>query len=176
MKRFVEAHAPMTASRAAVEALLADDLDFVLTGHTPGGDGRLEGLVAELSIEVGSGPGLSQHISIESGQPRHGDHATSVPLSWEASTMGGLFPSFEGELAVEDRAGGSCELVIRGRYDVPLGMIGGFGDVVAGRRVARRCISTYACTVAERLDHGSGPGRRHAVDIREQDPSELYIG
>lgn len=71
--------------------------------------------------------------------------------------------------------------MLRGAYDVPLGTVGHFGDVLVGRRLARRSLSTVVEDAARRLDAEvdhrmrSVPWRPapYPIDLRESDLREV---
>jgi hypothetical protein len=94
-----------------------------------------------------------------------------------------MMPTFTGQLEAS-RARPGTRVRLNGTYTVPLGVIGRFGDGVLGRRLARRSLDTLVERLASRLESevqarlGSAGWRSApiAVELREQEHSEIYIG
>ena len=88
------------------------------------------------------------------------------------------------ELLCRPLPGVKCPMVLRGRYVVPLGSIGRFGDGVAGRRLARRSLVALLERIAVRLNaeterQAKSPALDPAefvIEVVEQQHSELFIG
>jgi hypothetical protein len=106
-----------------------------------------------------------------------------LPLSWHASGHEHLLPTFSGAIEIS-AAGAGTRLRLTGRYTVPFGVVGRFGDGVLGRRVAHRSLESlvhgFACRLESRahLRHdaaASHPGPL-VLDLSQQPHSEIYVG
>lgn len=66
---------------------------------------------------------------------------------------GGIYPSFEGTIAVRaDGAPGDSVLVLEGRYTPPAGAIGQIFDSVIGARIASATLQALLSRIAEKLE------------------------
>ena len=58
-------------------------------------------------------------------------------VQW-APEGGGPFPLFSGEIAIDgDEDAKDCTIVLRGKYETPLGLLGAAFDIVLGNQIAR---------------------------------------
>lgn len=135
------------------------------------------------SLDVGVGhAGIHHDVIVEAGYPDpHADHLV-LPVSWEATGGGRLLPSFVGAVEVVDD-GVRSRLGLRGSYTLPLGLLGRFGDSVAGRRVAQQSLTAFVAQIARRLDAevdrrneaAPFPQPHYHVDLHEVGP-ENHLG
>jgi hypothetical protein len=111
---------PVNQARARLGAFLAD--------HT-----RLELRAAA----VEGAPPLRHDVAVTmKSMPFDQDESARFTVHWDA-IGGGPFPRFEGNVEVKgDEDYHSFRLVLEGRYDPPLGMIGDAFDAVVGRWIA----------------------------------------
>jgi hypothetical protein len=151
MQRTIDASATVTAPLGRVREVLVDDPGAALKEHVSADERRARRFHSVLSVGAGAGATLQQEVVIEVGAPRLDGEALIVRLAWRASGRSRLLPSFAGKLRVSpDRAGTLLEL--NGAYVVPLGVIGRFGDDLAGHRIACRSLAAFLEQMAERLD------------------------
>jgi hypothetical protein len=102
-------------------------------------------------------PAIRHDIDLEVGPVVCLEGAVAVPVRWCAAGREALFPRFAGELVV-GRGEGDVVLRLHGAYTVPFGAVGGFGDGLVGRRIARRCIEDLVVRVATAIDAAVTPG------------------
>lgn len=166
-----------TAFADVRDALLSDPARVLADRCTSDGQ-----LLFDLDIDLASGACFRQAVAVRLGRPQNSPTRLVLPLEWTASGRERLFPRFAGELvlAAHDEA---TRVVLVGRYVVPLGAIGRFGDGVAGRRLARRSLVALLERIAVRLTtetkrQATSPTRSSpfAIEVVEQQPSELYVG
>lgn len=165
-----DVRAPMAR---ASEVLVRDPGSVVADGCTDP-ERRERRFTTSLGVDLGPGGHLDVRVVVDLGAARsHGDR-TTVPIRWRAAGWERMFPAFAGALEAR-RSGERTSLVLAGTYTVPLGPLGGFGDGLAGRRIARRSLTAFLEDAARRLDaevdrHGGvGPPDRtsYPVALRE---------
>lgn len=184
MKRSIEATTKVRAPLDQACAVLADDAATVLAGACSAEERRARRYLVTLAVDLGAGACLQQEVALEADRPHRAGVQDVLPIRWHATGHERLVPSFEGELVV---SGDSLhtELALRGTYAVPLGPLGRFGEGLAGRRAARRSLTSYLEQLARRLDaevdrRNESVGWRpapYAVSLCEHDArSEHFIG
>jgi hypothetical protein len=150
-----------------------------LLGDRRGGAGPA-GLHAVLEVDAGAGTVVREQVELEVGELDERGDAASVAVQWRPAGHRRLFPSFTGELQVAPDGATDATLTLRGSYELPLGLLGAFGDGLGGRRLARRSLAVFVSNVARRIEADARPGWRPAptaaVDLREVMPSDMYIG
>lgn len=153
-----------TAVRApigrATEVLVGEPGCVVAEGCTPE-ERRERRFSTTLGVDLGPGGHLDARVVVELGPARSDAERTTLPVRWRAAGWERMFPAFAGALEAS-RDGAGTTLVLRGTYTVPLGPLGGFGDGLAGRRVARRSLTAFLEQAARRLD-AEVAHRYHAV-------------
>lgn len=148
MRRAVEATTRLRAAPVRAREVLLHEPHLVVAEsrsqplQTP--------LPSTLRIDVGA-TGVQQQIEIWIGTPTSTETSVSVPVTWRATTHRRLFPTFEGQLCVVG-SGHTADLVLRGVYAVPLGVLGGIVEWLGGRGLAHRSLSTFLRQAAIRLD------------------------
>lgn len=161
MIRSVEVSTSLRATAAEVRAVLSEAPGRVLCPPDRSGGATQGCFETKLCLELGPGGQLEQQVRVEVGPTRPAGHGVRVPISWRAVGWERLFPAFEGILVAAPEGSG-CRVDLRGAYTVPLGPLGGFGDGIAGRRLARQSLSTFLEQVAARIDEEAAR-RRDAV-------------
>lgn len=184
MQRAIEASTAIRAPLARASEVLDDDPARLFSDHVGAEQRRVREVPTELVTAVGSGAALQQDVVVRLGATTRTDTTATIPLSWKPAGHERLLPDFDGELLVEVESDGATHLVVRGSYHVPLGPIGGFGDTVVGRRLARRSVAALVEEIAARLD--AEVDRRservtwrpapYPVDLRESPGSENFLG
>jgi hypothetical protein len=182
MERTVEASTTVRAPFERAREVLVDDCGCVVAERVTPQERRDRCFHTVLGVEIGAGGGLHQEVVVDVGAARAIDASVVLPVRWHAAGRERLFPTFAGDLVVTGEDPGS-RLVLRGTYAVPLGLLGRFGDGVAGRRLTHRSLSSFLEQAASRLD--AEVDRRTAsvawhpapypVALREAS-SENYIG
>lgn len=184
MQRAIEASTAIRAPLVRASEVLDDDPARLFSHHVDVEQRRAREVPAEMITVIGSSAALQQDVVVQLGRPTRTDTSVTMPLSWKPSGHELLLPDFEGELVVEVDPDGNTHLIVRGSYHVPLGTIGGFGDTLVGRRVARRSVGALVEEMAARLD--AEVDRRteripwhpapYPVDLRESPGSENFLG
>jgi hypothetical protein len=126
VKEFLYVDCPYVRAREYLHAALAhvsaDQLPHLL---------RLKATVPATSIE------LAKYVNVQydrATDPMHFDEPWRVRWTPEP---GGIYPSFDGELAVRaDETYGSAILELTGEYTAPLGAAGRVFDAALGQRIA----------------------------------------
>lgn len=131
----------------AAEVLVAEPAGVVTDDSTPE-ERRLRRLSTTLGVDLGPAGRLDARVVVEMGIARADVDRTTIAVRWHAER---LFPAFAGVLEAR-KEGEAATLALRGTYTVPLGPLGGFGDGLAGRRVARRSLTAFLEQAARRLD------------------------
>lgn len=134
----------------AGEVLVAEPASVVTDDSTPD-ERRLRRLNTTLGIDLGPAGRLEARVVVEMGTARADVDRTTIAVRWHAAGWERMFPAFAGVLEAR-KEGEAAALVLRGTYTVPLGPLGGFGDGLAGRRVARRSLTAFLEQAARRLD------------------------
>ena len=183
MERSIEASTTLRAPRSTARYVLRDDPGCAFADGLSEGQRRTREIPTDIVTAVGSGTAVQQEIVVSLGTAGESDDRVTVPVSWRPISHKRLLPGFAGELAVDVDDAGNTRLMLRGSYEVPLGPVGGFGDVLVGRRVARRSLRTLVEDVARRLDAEVDRRARsvfrpapYPVDLRESPAAESHLG
>jgi hypothetical protein len=182
MEQAIEATTTVSAAYARAREILIDDPGAVLSESSSPEDRRARRFLAQLAVDLGGGASVHQEVEIRLGAPGP-DTGLTLPLSWRATGHAALYPTFEGALAASPHRVGT-RLTLTGRYRLPLGAFGRFGDAVAGRKLARASLAAFLDGVARRLDDeidqriGSVPKHRapYSIAVTDRMESENYIG
>jgi hypothetical protein len=150
MEQAIEASVGLRAPLGRVRAVLTDAPGVVATTAPTNDERRARRFTSDLVIDLGAGTRAQQEVVVQIGLPVSTTHEILLPVHWEPTGHQHVLPTFEGELVATSGRPGT-QLVLRGRYTVPLGWLGRFGDSVAGRRLARKVLGAYLEAVGERL-------------------------
>lgn len=137
----------------AVRDVLCGDTIGVFRDATRAASERTRSLESELSVNIG-GVNVGTEITIQVHQvlerPGHGKTPamTVIDLEWAAANLPGLFPLMRAELLVYPLTSTETQLELSGKYDVPLGVLGGAVDAVVGHRVAEASVDRFIKHVA----------------------------
>jgi hypothetical protein len=88
-----------------------------------------------------------------------------VPITWVATGARGLFPRLEGEMVVSEVGPELTQLIFRGSYDPPLGLVGEALDKILLHRLAEASVKHFVdgviAAVSDRLVQAAvqAPGR-----------------
>lgn len=182
MKRDIEVSTTARAPAERACEILRSDPGCVLAERCTAEDRQAHRFHTTLGVELGGSGGLHQVIVVETGRTELADGEVTLPLRWQSAAHERLFPTFDGVLVLRAE-GHRTAVVLRGSYAVPLGVLGRFGDGVAGRRAAHQSLASFVEQVARRLDveadrrwesEGWHPAP-YAIELRELG-SDNYIG
>ena len=157
---------------AASSVLVSDPAALLPAGHRIHPDG---GAVVTLSAGTRGGAELGQEVLLTLGAPCSAEGESWVPVEWEPVAHAQLLPSFRGVLELIEEAD-RTELAITGTYEIPLGVVGRFGDGLLGRRLAQQSVRTLLEGMARQLRGRVADGMAHAawrpapypIDLRER--------
>jgi hypothetical protein len=108
----------------------------------------------ELLITVGPGFGdrvLGVPVKVRLGACWTRDGAVAIPIRWEATFFGSLFPVLDGTLVVTPLGETRCRLSIEASYRPPLDRIGSLIDRVLLHRVAESTVHDFLRRVGPAL-------------------------
>ena len=112
-----------------------------LVGPSPGAAG-----------ESSAGIGLRTKVSIELGAPKTSGMWTEIPITWQASYIGGPFPLMTGKLEVAPNEGPFTTLTVYGSYELAPEGVGPYLGEGLLRQVAQANVEEVAESIAGRLD------------------------
>jgi hypothetical protein len=148
MERALEADVRIEASPDLVAEILASDPAGVLTGM-PSPD--TVAFPAEIAVDLGGGTSVAHEVDMAFARLSDEGAVRRFSLSWRAHDQQGALPTFRGDLNVHQESNGS-RLQVSGRYSVPLGLVGGFGDLLLGHRIASRSVQAFLEAAGARID------------------------
>lgn len=137
------------------DALLADPTG-IFRQATQAAAGRAETVAAALRVNI-AGLDVGKEIRIEVGAPVESpaeigrQPSIRIPIEWEAASRPGLFPLMRGELALYPITATETQLDLGGRYEPPMGPVGGVLDAVVGHRIADASVHRFLADVAHHL-------------------------
>jgi hypothetical protein len=139
---------PTAQAAKRVEAFL--EQNGVVKGHVariPFGF-ELMGPAGSGSVRVQHGVALD--VTIDS---KPGNLDATFDVDWKSSE-GGPYPSFHGQLAIENEDYDSFWLALRGTYQPPFGLLGSAFDAIAGRRIAAQSAREFLAKMASSIEAG----------------------
>lgn len=143
MRRTISSRVPIAVSfDTAVDLLVRDPIRFIVGDPASGDAGTVELPASLAGIEV------AQRVHVTVGPPSSREDDLVVGLRWDPLARSRVLPSFEGVLSVVQAEPAVLEL--HGSYDVPLAMVGAFGDGLIGHRVARATLERLLEAMAGR--------------------------
>lgn len=166
-----------TSARRSVDLLrylpIASDLVLAMVeagpqrlvgGHADGwGDGQAH---ADLRVELPGMGSVTRSARVGFGPLMEEDGATVLPVWWEDAEHPDLFPTFDGGLELyPDGRGTALRLV--GSYVPPLGLLGRFGDGLAGHRIVLASLSKFLADVASLLTAAAHEGQPSGDGVPE---------
>lgn len=103
--------------------------------------------------------GLGKAFRMNVGEPIHGPGDTRIPISWVSTGPSKLFPTLDGELVVSEIGSDLTQIVFRGSYEPPLGMVGETIDRVLLHHLAeasvKRFVDALIADVSDRVVEAS---------------------
>ena len=183
MERALEADVRVEASPELVAEILSRDSAGILTGM-PSPD--TVAFPAEIAVDLGGGTSVAHEVDVTFTRLSDDGAVRRFSLSWRAHDHQGALPAFRGDLTVHQESNGS-RLQVSGRYSVPLGPVGGFGDLLLGHRIAGRSVQAFLDAAGARIDAAlaqrrdsrgpvAGPPTENVTMTVEEVHTELYLG
>jgi len=138
---------------AAVRDALVKDPAAVLRAATNAAASRARAVAAALRVNIGP-LDISAEIDVRVGEISEQTHdapispVTRIPLEWSAAQRAALFPIMNAELSVYPLTATETQLDFLGRYEPPLGIVGGALDAIVGHRIAEASVHRLVADVA----------------------------
>ena len=132
-------------------ALLADPVGL-FSDATRAAASRAHSVAAELRVSIG-GLDVSTEIAIVVGESEENTRkrVTRIPVEWEAAQRPRLFPFMRAVLTLYPLTSTETQLDFAGRYQPPLGPLGGVLDAAVGHRIAEASVHRFVTDVAQHL-------------------------
>jgi len=96
--------------------------------------------------------GVRKEVTIRLGEPVTSGWWTEVPITWQASYIGGPFPLMTGKLEVAPNEGPFTTLTVYGSYELAPEGVGPYLGEGLLRQVAQANVEEVAESIAWRLD------------------------
>lgn len=136
---FVQDFQVVEAPFERVQAALRGDGESLLSGALDGA--RAEGERLRAKVGPAGWPAvLSKTMDLRVSAPRTHEDCAVVSFSWAASGGASLFPTLEADLEVAPLGDDRTQVVLRGRYVPPGGLVGRGVDRLVLHRVAESTI------------------------------------
>lgn len=128
--------------------------------------GRLEAWAAsayrdgeELRMKIGvAGSRLAaKAVRVRVGSPQQKAEGTTIPLTWDATGIPGLFPTMEADLVVAAVGPEMTQVALRGMYTPPLGALGRVLDRALLHRLAEASVKRFVDSIAGELERPGVP-------------------
>jgi hypothetical protein len=147
---FVRYYVDLPLSMRAAGLALSGSPDAWLPGLADEADAVGSGLLAD----IGFGPAplrVSKTVAITTRPQVDMGTKITLPLTWEATGPGGLFPCMEADIELAEMGPSRTQLSLSGRYTPPLGLVGRATDRGVLHRVAEATVKDFLDRVAVRL-------------------------
>lgn len=156
MNREIRSYEYVNHPYAAVRDALVKDPGGVLRAATNGAVSRASAVAAALHVNIGPldiGAGIAVTVGEISEQTYDApiSRVTRIPLEWSAEQRASLFPIMNAELSVYPLTSTETQLDFLGRYEPPLGIVGGALDAMVGHRIAEASVHRLVADVANYL-------------------------
>jgi len=139
---------------SAVRDALVKDPAGVLRAATNAAASRARAVAAALHVNIGP-LDIAAEIAVTVGkiseQTPNAPRVTRIPIAWSAAQRAALFPIMNAELSVYPLTETETQLDFLGRYEPPLGIVGGALDATVGRRIAEASVHRLVADVANYL-------------------------
>jgi hypothetical protein len=141
------------------------DLDprKVFAAATQAASSRARSVASALRVNL-AGIEVGAEIDVELRNVEHrpkdspSGAATLLSIRWEAASRPRLFPLMDATLSVYPLTPTETQLDFLGRYEPPLGALGGALDAMAGHRIAEASVHRFVSDVAAYLRNSLGQG------------------
>jgi hypothetical protein len=156
MSREIRSYDYVNHTYAAVRDALVKNPAGVLRAATNAAASRARAVAAALHVNIGP-LDIGAEIALTVGKISEQTHdapisrVTRIPLEWSAAQRAALFPTMNAELSVYPLTATETQLDFLGRYEPPLGIVGGALDAVVGHRIAEAAVQRLIADVANYL-------------------------
>jgi hypothetical protein len=156
MSREIRSYDYVNHPYAAVRDALVKDPAGVLRAATNAAASRARTVGAALRVDIGPldiGAEIAVTVGkiIEQTQDAPMSPVTRIPIEWSAAQRATLFPTMNAELSVYPLTATETQLDFLGRYEPPLGIVGGALDAMVGHRIAEAAVHRLVADVANHL-------------------------
>lgn len=152
----IRSHDYVNHPYAAVRDALVKDPAGVLRAATNAAAVRARDVAAALHVNIGP-LDIGTEIAVTVGEINEQTYAppiarvTRIPIEWSAAQRAGLFPVMKAELSVYPLTATETQLDFLGRYEPPLGLVGGALDAMVGHHIAQASVHRFVTDVAQYL-------------------------
>jgi hypothetical protein len=152
----IRSHDYVNHPYAAVRDALVKDPAAVLSAATNAAAARARDVAAALHVNIGP-LDIGTQIAVTVGEIREESYGgstsrvTRIPIEWSATQRAGLFPVMNAELSVFPLTATETQIEFVGRYEPPMGIIGGAFDATVGHRIAQASVHRLVSDVAKYL-------------------------
>jgi hypothetical protein len=156
MNRQIQSYDYVNRPYPAVRDALVRDPAAVLRAATNAAASRARAVAAALRVNIGP-LDIGTEIAVTVGEisERTSDapisQVTRIPIEWSAAQRAALFPIMDAELSVYPLTATETQLDFLGRYEPPLGILGGALDAIVGHRIAQASVHRLVADVAKYL-------------------------
>jgi hypothetical protein len=156
MNRDIRSYDYVNHPYAAVRDALVKDPAGVLRAATTAAASRARAVAAALHVNIGP-LDIGAEITLTVGDISEQIHdapasrVTRIPIEWSAAQRAALFPIMNAELSVYPLTATETQLDFLGRYEPPLGIVGGAIDAMVGHRIAEASVHRLVADVANYL-------------------------
>jgi hypothetical protein len=156
MNREIRSYDYVNHPYAAVRDALVKDPAGVLRAATTAAASRGRAVAAALHVNIGP-LDIGAEIALTVGDITEQIHdapasrVTRIPIEWSAVQRAALFPMMNAELSVYPLTATETQLDFLGRYETPLGIVGGAIDAMVGHRIAEASVHRLVADVANYL-------------------------
>jgi hypothetical protein len=153
MNRDIRSYDYVNHPYEAVRDALVKDPAGVLRAATNAAASRARTVAAALHVSIGPldiGAEIAVTVGKISEQTLDApmSRVTRIPIEWSAAERAALFPIMTADLSVYPLTATETQLDFLGRYEPPLGMLGGALDAMVGHRIAEASVHRLVGDVA----------------------------
>ena len=156
MNREIRSYDYVNHPYAAVRDALVKDPAGVLHAATNSAASRARAVATALQVNIGPlSIGADVAVTVGTISEQTDDTplspVTRIPIEWSAAQRAALFPIMDAELSVYPLTATETQLDFLGRYEPPLGIVGGALDAIVGHRIAEASVHRLVADVANYL-------------------------
>ena len=152
----IRSHDYVNHPYAKVRDALVKDPAAVLRAATNAAAARANDVAAALRVNIGP-LDIGAEIAVTVGEISEQSYTppisrvTRIPIEWSAAQRAALFPVMNAELSVYPLTATETQLDFLGRYEPPLGILGGALDAMVGHHIAQASVHRFVTDVAKYL-------------------------
>ena len=152
----IRSHDYVNHPYVAVRDALVKDPAAVLRAATNAAAARAKDVAAALRVNIGP-LDIGAEIAVTVGEISEQSYmppisrVTRIPIEWSAAQRAALFPVMNAELSVYPLTATETQLDFLGRYEPPLGIVGGALDARVGHHIAQASVHRFVTDVAKYL-------------------------